>query len=78
LDLRSDHIPALRDSASVYLCLDRLTDAAARIKKARSLDGTDVQLKKIDHTIAIARAKQRIIDTLGRFRLGPTRTNSRP
>ena len=78
LDLRSDHIPALRDSASVYLCLDRLTDAAARIKKARSLDGTDVQLKKIDRMIAIARAKQRIINTLGRFRLGLTRTNSRP
>jgi Flp pilus assembly protein TadD len=71
LDLRSDHVPTLRDSASVYLSMDRLVDAAARIKKARSLDGNDVQLKKIDRTIALARAKRRIANTLSRFRFGP-------
>jgi tetratricopeptide (TPR) repeat protein len=76
LDLRSDHVPTLRDSASVYLSMDRLIDAADKIKKARSLDGNDVQLKKIDRTIAMARAKQRIANTLSRFRFGPTAQKS--
>jgi tetratricopeptide (TPR) repeat protein len=76
LDIRGDHIPTLRDSASVCLELGRLTDADARIKKARSLDGDDLQLKKIERAIAVARAKQRIKSTLNRFKLGPTSDKS--
>jgi len=71
LDLRGDHIPTLRDSASVCLALGRLTDAAAKIEKARSLDGDNVQLKKIERSIVIARTKQRIKSALNRFKVGP-------
>ena len=70
LDLRPEHVPTLRDSASVYLTTGRLADAADRIKKARSLDANDVQLRKIDRTITLARAKRRIRNTLARFRPG--------
>jgi tetratricopeptide (TPR) repeat protein len=72
LDLRPEHIPTLRDSASVCLATGRLADAADRIKRARSLDGNDLQLRKLDRTIALARAKQRITNTFARFRPGST------
>lgn len=71
LDLRGDHIPTLRDSASVCLAIGRLTDAADRIKKARRLDAADVQLRKLDRAITVARTKQRLMSTLNRFRPGP-------
>jgi tetratricopeptide (TPR) repeat protein len=70
LDIRDEHIPTLRDSASVCLAMGRLTDAAARIKKARSLDAADVQLKKIDRKIAVALTKRRLLNALGRLRRG--------
>ena len=76
LDIRGEHIPTLRDLASVCLEMGRLTDAAERIKKARRLDAADVQLKKIGRTIAVARTKQRIMNTLSRFRSGPTSRDS--
>jgi tetratricopeptide (TPR) repeat protein len=71
LDLRPEHVPTLKDSAFVYLTTGRLADAADRIQKARSLDGDDLQLRKLDRTIALARAKQRIASTFTRFRLRP-------
>jgi tetratricopeptide (TPR) repeat protein len=76
LDIRGEHVPTLRDSASVCLAMGRLTDADARIKKARSLDAGDVQLKKIERAIALARTKQRIMGAIRRFRCGSADGNS--
>src|SRR4030042_6238857 len=58
-DLRGDHVPTLRDSASVCLAMGRLADAAAKITKALTLDPADPLLKKISRKIALARLKQR-------------------
>jgi tetratricopeptide (TPR) repeat protein len=68
LDIRNEHIPTLRDSAHVYLAMDRLADAAKKIKKARALDASDPQLKELDRRVSMARMKRRIMDVLGRFR----------
>ena len=68
LDIRKEHIPSLRDSASVYLAMGKLTDAAKRIKKARGLESSDSQLKKLDRTVTLARIKRHIINSLCRFR----------
>ena len=54
----------------------RLADATAKIRKARRLDGDDMRLRKIDRTIAIARAKQRLMNAFGRFRRRSTHKNS--
>jgi tetratricopeptide (TPR) repeat protein len=70
LELRGDHISTLRDSASVCLALGRLTDADARIKKARRLDDNDMALKKIERSIIVARTKQRVKRAINRFKLG--------
>lgn len=76
LDIHGEHVPTLRDSASVCLAMGRLADAAARIKKARRLDDGDVQLKRIDRKIAIARAKRWVVNTLSRFKPAPAPQNS--
>ena len=68
LDIRPEHIPALRDSALVYLAIGRFADAAERIKKARALAGNDSQLKVLDYKIRLARATERIADFLCRFK----------
>ncbi len=67
LDIRNDHFATLRDSASVCLETGRLTEAAERIQKARRLDDSDPQLKKLERRLAVARAKHRISDALGQF-----------
>jgi tetratricopeptide (TPR) repeat protein len=67
LDIKNDHIPALRDSAFVCLATGKLTEAANRIKKARSLDGGDPQVKRLGRSLTVARARRRITDVLGRF-----------
>ncbi|MHC4370693.1 MAG: tetratricopeptide repeat protein, partial [Planctomycetota bacterium] len=66
LDIRNEHVPALRDSAFVCLEMGKLDDAAERIKKARALDPCDPQLKELDHRITLARLKQRAINLIGR------------
>ncbi len=76
LDIKSEHIPTLRDSASVYLSIGKLTDAAERIRKARALDGSDPQLKRLEKTIILARIKRRITDSIRRFKSGFTCRNS--
>jgi tetratricopeptide (TPR) repeat protein len=76
LDIKSEHVPALRDSASVYLAMGKLTDAAERISKARALDDGDPQLKRLEKTIILARVKRRIMDSISRFRSGFSRQNS--
>ena len=76
LDIRNDYIPALRDSVSVYLAMGKLTDAAEKISKARALDGSDPQLKRLERTIIAARIRSRIMDSLRRIRSGFTSCNS--
>ena len=71
LDIRSEHIPTLRDSAFVYLAMGRLADAAKSIEKACSLAGDDAELKALCRRIHLAQARQRITDFLCRFRLRP-------
>lgn len=67
LDLRNEHIPALRDSALVCLAMGRLTEAASRIEKAHSLESGDPQVRKLGRSLTLARAKRRIMNALERF-----------
>ena len=76
LDIKSDYIPALRDLASVYLTMGKLSDAAERIGKARALDGDDPHLKKVERTIIAARISSRIINSFRRLRSGFVAGNS--
>jgi len=78
LDIKSEHVPALRDSALLCLAMGRLSEAASRIERARRLAASDPQLRKIERLIATDRTKQRIMNTLGRFRLGLSPRNSPP
>jgi len=69
LDIRPKHIAALRDSALIYLTMGRLTDAAARIKKALCLADDNPQLKMLDRRIRLLQATEKIRNFL--FRLKP-------
>jgi len=71
LDINSEHILALRDSAFVYLEMGRLADAAKNIEKAHSLADNDPQLKTLGRRINLAQVRQRIADFLSRFRIRP-------
>jgi tetratricopeptide (TPR) repeat protein len=71
VDIRSEHIPTLRDSAFVYLAMGRLADAAKSIEKARSLAPDDPQLKALGRRIHLAQVWRRIADFLSRFRIRP-------
>jgi len=62
LDINSEHILALRDSAFVYLAMGRLADAAERIRKARVSAGDDSQLRALDRRVRLARITERIVD----------------
>jgi len=64
LDIRGDHVPTLRDSAYVCLELGKLTEAAERIKKARTLDPAEPQLKKLSRKVALARIRSRAAEIL--------------
>ncbi len=66
LDIRDDHVPTLRDSAYVCLEMGKLTEAAKRIKKARTLDPGDPQVKELDRRVVLARAKSRAVGFLCR------------
>jgi len=68
LDINSEHIRALGDSAAVYLAMGRLEDAAMRIKKALDSAGNDSQLKALGRKIRLAQIIERIVDFLRRLR----------
>ena len=68
LDIRPKDVRALRDSAVVYLRMGRLTDAAERIKKARSLADDDSQLRALDRRVRLIQATGRIADFLWHLR----------
>jgi len=60
LDINPEHVPALRDSAIVYLAMGRTDDAAERIKKAKALAGDDSHLKAIGRRLRLVRLAERI------------------
>ncbi len=51
LDINSEHVPALKDSAMIYLLMNSFYDAEQRIKKARSISPDDSQIKSLDKKI---------------------------
>jgi tetratricopeptide (TPR) repeat protein len=83
LDIKADHICALRASAELYLKMGKLDEAEERINKAigcASMDSTlrqssvqigspqkDAHLKAIRRKVQLARIIQRIADFLSRF-----------
>jgi len=68
LDIRPEYVFALRDSALVYLAVGRLSDAAERIKKAKTLAGDDSQLRALDRKVRLAQIFERITDFLTRLK----------
>jgi tetratricopeptide (TPR) repeat protein len=75
LDIRADHLCALRASAELYLQMGKLDEAEERIDKALGCAGEDTQLKAIRRKVRLTRTTQRIADFVGRFR---PRFNSNP
>jgi tetratricopeptide (TPR) repeat protein len=67
LDIKADHICALRASAELYLEMGKLAEAEERIDKALGCAGEDTQLKAIRRKVRLARTTQRITDFVGRF-----------
>ncbi len=55
LDINSEHIPALRDSAYVYLMKSKFAEASDRIKKAKLLSPDDKQIKSLGRRITVAK-----------------------
>ena len=68
LDIRPEHIYALKDSAIVYLVMGRLDDAAERINKALALDGNNPQLRSLARRVRRAQLTEQLTDCLYRFR----------
>jgi tetratricopeptide (TPR) repeat protein len=62
LDINSEHVPTLRDSAYVYLVMSRFAEASTRIKIARSISPDDAQIKSLDLRIRIAKIIGKIKD----------------
>ena len=68
LDIKSEHVPTLRDSAYVYLTLGKLEQATERIKKARSLAPDDSQVKILDRKIKLAKIFEQTEGIISRIR----------
>ena len=71
LDIQSEHIPALRDSAFVYLVMGKLNDASKRINRARSLAGESMEINTLDRRIRLAKQTERIRRILSRLKPKP-------
>ena len=68
LDIKPEHVLALRDSAIVSVAMGKLNDAVEKIKKARLPDGSDPQLKRLERKLRLIQATERIGDFLCRFK----------
>jgi tetratricopeptide (TPR) repeat protein len=68
LDIQSEHIGALRDSAFVYLAMGKLNDATNRINKARSLAVDSMEINTLDRRIRLAKQTELIRRILSRFK----------
>jgi tetratricopeptide (TPR) repeat protein len=69
LDIKSEHVLALRDSAFVYLAMGKLDEAAKRIEKAYSLANDDRQVRTLRRRIRFARARKKIVSFVYKFKL---------
>jgi tetratricopeptide (TPR) repeat protein len=67
LDIKADHICALRASAELYLEMGKLAEAEERIDKALVRAGEDPHLKAIRRKVWFAQATQWITDFVGKF-----------
>jgi tetratricopeptide (TPR) repeat protein len=68
LDINSEHVGALNDSALVYLTMGRPDRAAERIEKARNLAGDDPRVRAISRAVRRVRFRRRIGDSVRRLR----------
>jgi tetratricopeptide (TPR) repeat protein len=68
LDIKSEHVLALRDSAFIYLAMGKLDEAARRIERARSLAGNDPQLRALMWKIRLSQARKQITGFLCRLK----------
>ena len=68
LDIRPEHVSALKDFAFAYIAMGRLTEAAEKISKARSLAGDDSQLRALDRKVWLAQVIERVTDFFSRFK----------
>jgi len=73
LDIRGDHVPTLRDSAYVCLELGKLSEAAERINKARTLDPADPHLRSLARKVALARVISRAAEIYSKCGFGDSR-----
>jgi tetratricopeptide (TPR) repeat protein len=64
LDINDKHIAALRDSAIVYLFMNKAAYALDRINKAKALAVDDYNIKMLHHRIWMAEKKQKIRELL--------------
>ncbi len=69
LDINSEHVPALRDSAHVYLIMRKFPEAAKRIKKALSLSPDDAQVKSLNRRILLAKIIRKTTEFLSHMHL---------
>ena len=60
LDLDSEHIGALRDSAFTYVAAGRIEKAAERIAQARAILPGDCELRVLDYGVRMMRATDRL------------------
>ncbi|OHB60514.1 MAG: hypothetical protein A2167_06165 [Planctomycetes bacterium RBG_13_46_10] len=67
LDINSNHIGALGNSAFICLLTGRLDEAAERINKARTLAENDNELKAIARAIRMAKGIQRVRSLFSRL-----------
>jgi len=67
LEVKPDHIPALKDLACLYQAMGRLAEASETIDRAKTLAGDDANLKTLARRIRLAQKMERIKDSLQRF-----------
>jgi len=68
LEINSEHIAALKDSAKVYLLTGRLNDASDRIMNARDLSPDDSEIKSLENKIRIAKTTKKAKDIFSKIR----------
>ena len=68
LEYNGKHISALRSSAVVYLNMNRLNEAAGRIKETLPLADDDPQLKTLNRKVQMLQAMEQIRSFLCRFK----------
>lgn len=68
LDIKPDHIWALKDSAIVCIALGRLDDAEQRLQRAKAVAGETLNLKPVSRKLLIAKMKRKILRWFSSFK----------